>query len=137
MDLLETLGTHHEDENKLASSAVVFLDSDILKNCDIVDLPGFAAADQKDNVIHQFVALGGVGRLVDVLIYLSRANGFMQGNDIDYLNTCLRVLRPVERKDQNSIKKLGNLFIVASQAETVENGNVQALNRIMDEQCNN
>ena len=135
LDLLETLGTHHEDENKLASSAVVFLDSDILKNCDIVDLPGFAAADQKDNVIHQFVALGGVGRLVDVLIYLSRANGFMQGNDIDYLNTCLRVLRPVERKDQNSIKKLGNLFIVASQAETVENGNVQALNRIMDEQC--
>ena len=135
LELLGTFGTHQGGQAENATAAVVYIESPILKNCDIVDLPGFAASEKGDDAIHYFVAKGGKAQLVDILIYLSRANGFLQSNDIYYLNTCLNVLKPIEKKGRNDIKKLGNLFIVAAQANTVENGNVETLTQIMDQQC--
>ena len=133
-DKLEQFGVHHGDEKQMVTSAVAFIDSPILLDCDIVDLPGFAATED-DNAAHYYISHGGKGQKVDILIYLSRANGFLQNDDLAYLNTCLKVLRPIEKKGKNSVPKLGNLFIVASQANTVENGNYNALKRILDEQC--
>lgn len=128
--LLTKFGTHqHEKENKqYASSAVAFIDSPLLKDCDILDLPGFAASSE-DDALHQFNTQENV---TDILLYLSRSNGFLQDRDLDYLRECIKSLRPVERKNVNSLGKLGNLYIIASQAGAVNNGNSTELKDILD-----
>lgn len=129
--LLKSYGTHQEEkgEYKEAYSAVAFIDSKLLEDCDLLDLPGFAANDE-DDALHQF---GSNGCITDILIYLSRSNGFLQDRDLDYLNLCVNSLRPIERTG-NNIGKLENLFIIAAQAGAVNGGNMAELNEIIDTQ---
>lgn len=134
--LLEQYGTHQKEKENAqrASAAVAFIDSPLLKNCDILDLPGFAATVE-DDALHRFNTQQNV---TDILLYLSRANGFLQDRDLLYLRECIRSLRPVEKagkKDGNDLKKLGNLFVIASQAGSVNKGNATELNEIMNRRC--
>ena len=131
--LLSDFGTHQgEKENQqLASSAVAFIESPLLKNCDILDLPGFAAT-AKDDALHKFNTQENV---TDILLYLSRSNGFLQDRDLDYLRECLKSLRPIEQRGKNNLGKLGNLFVIASQAGAVNNGNSTELSEILDRRC--
>lgn len=128
--LLEQYGTHQKEKENVqqASAAVAFIDSQLLKNCDILDLPGFAAT-AKDDALHRFNTQQNV---TDILLYLSRSNGFLQDRDLDYLRECIKSLRPVEKKGVNDLGKLENLFIIASQAGAVNNGNSTELKDIMD-----
>lgn len=131
--LLSTFGTHQHEENgkKIATSAVAFIDSPLLKNCDILDLPGFGATSE-DDALQKFNTQDNV---TDILLYLSRSNGFLENGDIDYLRECIKSLRPVEQKGKNNIKKLENLFVIASQAGAVSNGNSTELKEILDIKC--
>ena len=128
--LLTDFGTHQSEvkNHQLASSAVAFIESPLLKNCDILDLPGFAATSE-DDALHRFNTQENV---TDILIYLSRSNGFLQDRDLDYLRECLKSLRPIEHDGVNELGKLSNLFIVASQARAVNNGNSSELTEILD-----
>lgn len=130
--LLSTFGTHQSEEamKESASSAVTFIDSPLLKDCDILDVPGFAVSSE-DDAIHKFNTQENA---TDILIYLSVANNFLQEIDQDYLRDCIKVLRPVEKQGINNLEKLGNLFILASQAGTVEHGNYSKLQTILQRQ---
>lgn len=130
--LLKTYGTHQEtdEKEKIAYSAVTFIDSKLLEDCDLIDLPGFAATDE-DDALQNFSAKETMS---DILIYMSRSNGFLQDRDLDYLTVCLDSLRPIETSE-NGIGKLENLFVIAAQAGTINGGNVSELNEIMDTQC--
>ena len=130
--LLEQYGTHQKEKENAqrASAAVAFIDSPLLKNCDILDLPGFAATAE-DDALHCFNTQQNV---TDILLYLSQANSLLLG-DLDYLRECIKSLRPVEKKGINNLEKLENLFIIASQAASVNNGNVPALNAKIMERC--
>lgn len=130
--LLETYGTHQGETSNTspAASAVAFIDSPLLINCDILDLPGFAAS-KEDDALHEI----STQKETDILIYLSRSNGFLQDRDIDYLKNCLFSLRPAEQNGQNDIEKLENLFIIASQAGAVNNGNASELKEILTRRC--
>ena len=132
-EILETYGTHQKEssQTKEAVSAVAFIDSPLLKDCDILDIPGFAATAE-DDALHKFVSQDSE---TDVLIYLSRANGFLQEGDINYLNKCINALNPLERSGKNGIVKLENLFIVASQSGAVNQGNAAELNGILELRC--
>lgn len=132
--LLQTYGTHQSKDNikKEAFSAVAFIESDLLETCDILDLPGFAA-NSEDDALHKFNTQENE---TDILIYLSRSNGFLQDRDLDYLNLCLDALRPIEKNGVNDLDKLENLFIVASQGKAVGNGNFKELEEILDRRCN-
>lgn len=131
--LLKTYGTHQETDEieKTAYSAVTFIDSKLLEDCDLIDLPGFAATDEDDE-LQNFSAKETMS---DILIYMSRSNGFLQDRDLDYLTVCLDSLRPIET-EENGIGKLENLFIIAAQAGTINGGNVRDLNEIIKIQCN-
>ena len=108
-----------------ATSAVVFVESDILNNCDLLDLPGYGTKDrEKDDSLLNKV------QNVDVLVYMSVANGFMRGDDINWLQGELPNLAPVVLNNKH-LKPLSNLYIVASQAHTVSNGSMEALNTIL------
>lgn len=127
VDILREFGTRQgEMSRKNAGSAVVFLDAPILLNCDIVDLPGFGTEKESDDIITFRTA-----QRTDILIYLSQANGFMRIEDITYLKENVRNLPVWEKKGENELKPLANLFVVASQAHTIGNGNMVELNNIL------
>lgn len=108
-----------------ASSAVVFVDSAILKNCDILDLPGYGTSDREedDSLLARI-------KEIDVLVYLSVANGFMRGEDINWLQQEMAHLAPISLNNKR-LQPLSNLYIVASQAQTVSNGAYAELKNIL------
>lgn len=133
VDILRSFGTRQgEDYDKSAGSAVVFIDAPILKTCDVIDLPGFGTEEDKDDNI-TFAA----SQKADIVIYLSQANGFMRIEDITYLKRNISELPIWEKEGENDLSPLSNLFVVASQAHTVENGNRTQLSKILDVGCRN
>lgn len=128
-EIIRNYGTRQGEtaqrEKMIAGSAVVFLDAKILQNCDIVDLPGFGTERESDDTTLK------AAQRTDILIYLSQANGFMRIEDITYLKENIRNLPVWEKKGKNGLKPLSNLFVVASQAQAVNNGNVRNLNDIL------
>jgi len=133
VEILRSYGTRQGDNyEKNAGAAVVFLDAPILNTCDIVDLPGFGTETEADDNI-TFKAT----QRADVIIYLSQANGFMRIEDITYLKRNISELPVWEKKDENNLEPLANLFVVASQAHTVQNGNREQLKNILDTGCTN
>ena len=133
IETLRSYGTRQGDYyEKDAGSAVVFVDAPILKTCDIIDLPGFGTeADKDDNITFS------VSQKADIIIYLSQANGFMRIEDITYLKRNINELPIWEKNGENDLTPLSNLFIVASQAHTVDNGNRAQLLEILDVGCKN
>lgn len=108
-----------------ASSAVVFIDSSILKNCDFIDLPGYGTSDREEDDS----MLASV-KEIDVLLYLSIANGFMRGEDINWLQQEMLNLAPIAL-NSDKLKPLSNLYIIASQAHTIQNGSHEQLKLIL------
>lgn len=127
-DILCDIGTRKANSSTGAGSAVIFIDAPILLDCDIVDLPGYGTGEEKDDYI-----TFGMAAQSDILIYLSQANGFLKQEDIAFLKRNIKRLPVWERVAENDIGVLGNLFIVASQAHTVDHGNKEELKHILDE----
>ena len=133
VDILRKFGTRQGGGlSTKAGSAVVFIDAPILLNCDIVDLPGFGTETRSDDEITFKAA-----QRTDILIYLSQANGFMRIEDSTYLKQNVRNLPVWEKKGENKLKPLSNLFVVASQAHTVNYGNKVQLDNILSSGCEN
>lgn len=110
-----------------ASAAVVFVDSSILQICDIVDLPGFGTGDRRnDDILAQKSR-----EFADVVVYMSIANGFLRATDIEFIKSTINSLPVIENKE-NGLRPLNNLYVVASQAHTVDNGNKTELTKILD-----
>lgn len=126
-DLLQEHGARQgsQFEQTDATSAVVFVESDILHNCDLLDLPGYGTDREEDDSFLRKV------KDVEVLIYLSLANGFMREEDIKWLQGELPNLSSMTLNHKN-MKPLANLYIVASQAHIVSNGSKVALKEILD-----
>lgn len=132
-ELLNTYGTRkgeHFAESK-ATAAVVFIDSSLLLNCDLVDLPGYGTGDRLED---DALSLREKGK-ADVLVYLSIANGFMRSEDISYIKDAIPSLSDIQSCGKVGIKPLANLFIVASQAHVIDHGNQTELNNILASGC--
>lgn len=144
--LIEQYGAHNENEPQNIGAVVVFVDSPILYNCDFIDLPGFNPQaiinkgeearpediyDSRDSMLSSRVK----GQ-ADGVIYLSIANSFLYGDDLAMARDIVNALPPIEREGENDIPPLGNLFIVASQAATVDHGDAGQLNDICNKAAN-
>ena len=103
-----------EEYNKDIGSAVLFIDSPILKNCDILDIPGITAGIDSDNIAASQAKLKA-----DVLVYLSQASGFLQTEDANYLKEALEVLPPLEKIEGTGLSPMSNLFVVATHAHHI------------------
>lgn len=125
--MLGKFSTRQSGKSINATHAVLYLDCAVLQACDIVDLPGFGTGDSEleDKLAQQSY------NFADIVVFLSRANGFMHSKDIEFLKASLLPLKPIENQ-KNKLPVLSNLFIVASQAKTVENGNIEKLENILD-----
>ena len=132
-DILRNYGTRQGagfNKNE-AGAAVIFADSSLLNVCDIIDLPGFGTGDRVEDDLMTLRAK----QVADILIYMSIANGFMRSEDIEYIKESIQNLVVLEDKDKNDIKPLSNLFIIASQAQTVSAGNKSSLDDILNAGC--
>ena len=111
---IETLREHgtsqrHQTQEPDAYHAMVFIDSPLLRACNLVDLPGFDNDPQdtgkaENNPIQP-----------DVAIYTSGFVGYMAGTDVARLGQIIRLLPPLE-KDNSTFPPLFNLFVVATHA---------------------
>lgn len=118
-------GSKFDDTN--AVSAVVFVDSAILNNCDLVDLPGYGTGDREEDD-----SLLAKMKGIDILVYMSTATQFMQAQDFAWLHNSLPNLSPIALNSK-LLKPLSNLYVVASQAQNVCNGSIEQLNYILNE----
>ena len=123
---LDRIVNHSNTQGPTAGAAVVFVNAPILKDVDIIDLPGYGTEVEQDTKI-TFKTAGQA----DILVYLSQANGFMRIEDINYLKQNIRQLPVFEKQGETEIAPLANLFIVASQAHTVNHGNPNELEKIL------
>ena len=131
VEMLNSFGTRQgENYEKKASAAVLFLDAPILKDCSIIDLPGFGTETENDDVITFTTA-----QAADVIIYLSQATGFMRIEDISFLKGNIFALPVVEKLGKNSMSPLANLFVLASQAHNVNSGARDQLETILNVGC--
>ena len=131
MDLLNTYGTrsgeHFSGSN--ATAAVAFIESDVLLNADFCDLPGYGTGDRiSDDALSLHEK-----RRADILIYLSPANAFMRGSEINYIRDAITSLPAIEA--QSSLAPLANLYILASHAHVVDHGNAESLETILKAGC--
>lgn len=127
--ILAEYGTRQGDKYDLeeASAAVVYVESSILQICDIVDLPGFGTGDRRnDDILAQKSR-----EFADIVVYMSIANGFLRATDIEFIKSTLNSLPVIENKE-NELTTLNNLFVVASQAHAIDNGNKIELEKILD-----
>lgn len=144
-ELIKQYGTHDDDgDEELVGAIIVYVDSNILENCDLIDLPGFnpqAVLEKKDPDAAEVddiydsrdsMLSARASQQADGFIYLSIANSFLYGDDLAMAQSIVKSLPMIEKKGGNEIPPLGNLFFVASQALTVDHGDEDKLGEILD-----
>ena len=115
-ELLKQYGTRKGNEyNQEIGSAVLFVDSPILKNCDILDVPGLVAGIESDNK-----AADKSKAKADILIYLSQASSFIQPEDENFLKDAIDTLQPLIKIKGTGLTSMSNLFIVATHADNIK-----------------
>ena len=135
--LLTTYGTREGEEyeareNKIdqISAAVLFVDSPILKCCDILDVPGFTGGRPSDEKSAEYASTKA-----DILIYLSQSNSFLGKEDFIYLKGAIDNLPIIDNVNNPNIPKLANLFVVATQAHIIDYGDSEKVARILKSGC--
>ena len=129
-DILQKYGIRQGSTDSIeeAGYAIVYIDSDILRLCDIIDLPGFGTGDREnDDILSEKVK-----NHTDILVYMSQATGFLRGVDIEFLKCAIKSIPVLENKE-NNIYPLENLFIIGSQAHNV--GNKEGIKDILTHGC--
>ena len=120
-------GKKYQELAEAIGSAILFVDSPILKNCDILDVPGFTGGRPCDVKAAEIAS-----RKADILIYLSQANSFMSIDDAVYLKGGVENLPVFEQSELCGIPLLSNLFVVATQAHIINHGNKEEVKKILD-----
>ncbi|OUL25366.1 DNA-binding protein [Nostoc sp. RF31YmG] len=114
LHILQKYGVHGSSEDIAAHAAVVYLDSPLLKACNLIDLPGYS--DQPDEVSKDVEKANSATQIADILLYASPAKGHINGSDMIRLGSLLRLL-PTPENECSNFPTLGNFFIVATHAD--------------------
>jgi transcriptional regulator with XRE-family HTH domain len=122
-DTLKQFGTFIGSNNEHnAFVAIVYVDSPLLLACDIIDLPGYDAtrSDKYPTELKPNVA--------DIFLYLSRADCFLNQNDLSFLGTLLRQL-PINQAIDKTTNPLSNLMIIATNSYAVNENVYEIINK--------
>lgn len=91
--------------------AVAYFDSPLLKACNIIDSPGSGNEMFDDDQLKKLINNSSL--LMDILIFTSRFQGFLDSDDIQILGMLLERLPKINSEGKNNLE---NLFLVASHA---------------------
>ncbi|UIJ38696.1 dynamin family protein [Desulfobaculum bizertense] len=103
-DILQKHGTHNYEEEIESDAylAIVFSDSDVLKNIWLMDTPGdMNTEDQSKGNTDTDKAISAAG-LVDGIVYLSRFAGFFGNSDLGLASNILRAHPPIDTNNPTS-----------------------------------
>ncbi len=114
IDILQKYGVHGSNDDIAAHAAVVYINSPLLKACNLIDLPGYS--DQPDEISKDVEKANSAAQIADVLLYASPAKGHINGQDMIRLGTLVRLL-PFPENESDNFPTLGNFFIVATHAD--------------------
>lgn len=108
-----------EYETKLMESYTIFtyVNSDLLKNAELVDTPGINASNDEAGQMDESLSIYSQTD-ADIVIYLSPINQFMHTSDTAYLTPTIKRLNG-EQDYKNGLSAWHNFFAVASQASIV------------------
>ncbi|GJM36015.1 MAG: hypothetical protein DHS20C18_50160 [Saprospiraceae bacterium] len=121
-DTLAKYGVHnYESKTVTIGGAIAFLDAKILEGCTIWDSPGYGndggiVAPSENLAQSDSNKADYAIQNSDILLYLSNAKGFLAGSDFTALSRALDSL-PLYEADIPEFPLLGNLYIIASQAD--------------------
>jgi len=120
INLLSTDCIHDHELGKTtkAFSCVVYLDANILRACNIIDVPGFANTDAAKGQHSDTEKAHTVLSLVDILIYMSPVTGCFDQTDMPLLRPIFSQIVAPEAIDSN-LPVFSNLFFVVSQAANI------------------
>ena len=107
--LKEHATLHSADDSGKEGAVLAFVDAPLLHSCVLVDLPGYDDTQTKAALIDQ------AGSQASVLLYICRAQGFLDSGDFTRIGHLLRKIPHYEAVDEH-FPVLGNLFIIASHA---------------------
>ena len=102
-----------EDDEQRKRTVLVFADAPLLHSCVLVDLPGYDDEEIDEQIRAELI--DQAGKRADVLLYLSRAQGFLDREDFTRLGYLLRRIPHLETHG-DKFPTLGNLFVIASHA---------------------
>lgn len=111
-----------------------YVDAPILNVFEIWDTPGTGVASDEKGQTDEQLSIAAKNN-ADVLLYMSLANGFMRDSDVATLSKAIGSL-PTLFNNQETLGQLANLFVIAAQADTVDNASdrqqilVQGANRL-------
>ncbi|ERN41131.1 putative membrane protein [Rubidibacter lacunae KORDI 51-2] len=107
----QLIGKEKEHEfNKESEYAIVFLDSPVLRCCEIVDYPGFGNDDFDNEKAESYQ------NIMDGAFYLSTITGFLLSYEIRRLGQIIQSLDKFELIDPD-FPTLGGLFVLATHAD--------------------
>ena len=117
INLLSTDCIHDHEFGKTtkAFSCVVYVEANILRACNIIDVPGFANTDAAKGQYSDTEKAHTALSLVDVLIYMSPVNGCFDQTDMPLLRPIFSQVIAPEAIDSN-LPVFSNIFFVVSQA---------------------
>ena len=107
--LKEHATLHSADDSDKEGAVLAFVNAPLLHSCVLVDLPGYDDTQTKATLIDQ------AGSQASALIYICRAQGFLDSGDFTRIGHLLRKIPHYEASDEH-FPVLGNFFIVASHA---------------------
>lgn len=109
-------GAYYDSDSYLIYEIIIFLDNDILNEITFVDIPGFGSGDTNDDI-----GLTMDMANIDIVLFLSLANGFLRGDEITIIKQIL------------STRTLEGFYLLATHANAI--GNPKEVNDIIDKGC--
>lgn len=131
MDLLAEYGTYEGSKSsENVSAIVIFLDSSLLQDVDLIDCPGFFAdSDRIDPLVMSAL------RQASMMLYLSPSNNFLCTEDVIYLQKAMQILPVYTKAKEHGFPPLHNLFVIASRAHMGTGKSQRDLDELLDTQC--
>ena len=135
IDLLSSdcIHDHRFGKTTDAYTCVVYIDSNILKTCNIIDVPGFANTDTDKGQKSDAEKAQSILTSLDILIYLSPVTGCIDQTDMPLLRPIFSKL-VVPEAIEHDLPIFSNLFFVASQAAKQHSD--LALSKLKDDATN-
>jgi Leucine-rich repeat (LRR) protein len=132
-DLLDVYGVRQKKESNHGpndmedvSAIIVYVDSPILLNCDLMDLPGVGTGDRLED---DTITKAGLFH-ADIFVYLSLCNGFLRGDEIQFVGEAINIVS-MAGFDESDQYALDNILLVASRANKMHK-NINDLTNLLD-----
>lgn len=127
--ILEKYSKNRSEDGSLyeAGAAMLFVDSDLLKNCDILVLPCINESNRLENKNAIIDSINST----DILMYI--ANSLMCERDIDDLIEAIGCLRSSGQAETDIMKPLANLFMIDAQPHMKSYEGLDSLSVMLDQ----